>query len=205
MKLGTENRTTTIVAIVLFLVAIVLLVRVSSGGGRPASTAAPNTNSAVAAAAPQPQRARQRVRGRTTGVRNTPASAPLDPRLRLDLLARSERTEYTGRGRNIFQSVAEIPTPIEPVIVAKKETLGPEPPPPPPPPPPINLKFFGLASRAGEPTKIFLGTSTGEDVFVAGEGDIVNRRYKIVKVNPNSVEVEDVLSNRRQTIPLTAP
>ena len=73
----------------------------------------------------------------------------------------------------------------------------------PPPPPPINLKFFGLASRTGEPTKIFLGT--GEDVFVAGEGDIVNRRYKIVKINPNSVDIEDVLSNRRQTIPLTAP
>ena len=200
MKLGTENRTTTIVAIVLFVVAIFLLVRLWSGGSQPAAAATPNATPATAAAAPQPPRGR-RVRGRTPGARNTATQAPLDPRLRLDLLAQSERTEYKGAGRNIFRAEVEIPKPIEPPI--KKEALGPAIPPPPHPPPPINLKFFGLASRTGEPTKIFLGT--GEDVFVAGEGDIVNRRYKIVKINPNSVDIEDVLSNRRQTIPLTAP
>jgi hypothetical protein len=41
------------------------------------------------------------------------------------------------------------------------------------------------------------------DVFVAGEGDIVNRRYKVLKINQNSVEIEDVLNNNRQSIPLT--
>ena len=46
--------------------------------------------------------------------------------------------------------------------------------------------------------------SAGEDVFIAKEGDIVQRRYKIVKINPTSIEVTDVLNNNQQTIPLTA-
>ena len=70
----------------------------------------------------------------------------------------------------------------------------------PPPPPPINLKFFGFANKPGEAKKIFL--SQGEDVFIAGEGDIVDRRYKILHITPVSVEVEDVLNNNRQSIPL---
>ncbi len=40
-------------------------------------------------------------------------------------------------------------------------------------------------------------------MFVAKQGDIVNRRYKILRITPASVEVEDVISNARQTLPLT--
>jgi len=40
-------------------------------------------------------------------------------------------------------------------------------------------------------------------VFIALEGQIVDRRYKVVHINPASVEIEDVLNNNRQTIPLT--
>jgi hypothetical protein len=75
-------------------------------------------------------------------------------------------------------------------------------PPPPPPPPPIPLKFFGFASKPGEPKKIFL--SQNEDVWVAGEGEIVNRRYKVVHISANSVDIQDVVnSGPPQTIPLT--
>jgi hypothetical protein len=40
-------------------------------------------------------------------------------------------------------------------------------------------------------------------VFIAAEGDIVNRRYKILHIGTSSIEVEDVLNNNRQSIPLT--
>jgi hypothetical protein len=205
MKLGTENRTATIVAIVLFAVAILLLVRMWSGSGQPASAAPPT---AVVPAQPTPPpRAAARAR-RVTGPRREPVAQPagnaisLDPRLRLDLLKQSEDTEYKGAGRNIFRAEADIPKPIENPVKTADIPQPPLPPPGPPPPPPINLKFFGFASSPGEPTKVFLGN--GDDVFVAGEGEIVNRRYKVMKINPKSVEIEDVLGNNRQTIPLTA-
>jgi len=98
---------------------------------------------------------------------------------------------------------------VPPAAPAKPKPAAPAiktPPPPPvdpgpPPPPPINLKFFGFANRPGEAKKVFL--EQGEDIFVASEGDIVNRRYKVLKIAPTSVEVEDVLNNNRQSIPLT--
>ena len=121
----------------------------------------------------------------------------MDPTLQLTLLRASEDIKYTGRGRNIFEAQIEIPKPIAPVT--------PQPQAPqayvPPPPPPIPLKFFGFASKPGEAKRIFL--SSGEDVFIAGEGDIVNRRYKVVRIAPSSVEIEDVLTNNHQSIPLT--
>ena len=50
--------------------------------------------------------------------------------------------------------------------------------------------------------RIFL--SKGEDIFVAKEGDIVDRRYKVVHIGTNSVEVQDVLTNYPpQTLPLS--
>jgi hypothetical protein len=64
------------------------------------------------------------------------------------------------------------------------------------------LKFFGFASKPGEAKKIFL--SEGEDVWVAGEGEIVNRRYKVIRIAPTSVEMQDVVnSSPPQNIPLT--
>jgi hypothetical protein len=75
-------------------------------------------------------------------------------------------------------------------------------PPPVAAPPPIPLKFFGFASHPGEPKRIFL--SKGDDVFIAGEGEIVDRRYKVVRISPNSVEIQDVVgSGPPQNIPLT--
>ncbi len=138
-------------------------------------------------------------------ARATPGKKPavteearsLDPTLRYDWLKASEDTKYQGAGRNIFRAEVEIPKPIAPVHVAAAPVV----PQGPPPPPPINLKFFGFANKPGEPKRIFL--SQGEDVFIAGEGDIVDRRYRILHITPVSVEVEDVLNNNRQSIPLT--
>jgi hypothetical protein len=72
---------------------------------------------------------------------------------------------------------------------------------PPPPPPPSNLKFYGFATPQGGLKRIFL--LKDQDVFVAKEGDIVDRRYKVVRISPNAVEILDVLSNNRESIPLT--
>jgi len=134
-----------------------------------------------------------------------PRAESLDPTLRLDLLAASEKTLYEGKGRNIFMSQAEdvvIPKPIAPGTPDAQTQDPAYKLPPPPQAPPIPLKFYGFASSPGEPKKIFL--KLGEDVFVAGEGEIVDRRYKVIRISPNSVEMQDVVnSGPPQNIPLT--
>jgi hypothetical protein len=41
-------------------------------------------------------------------------------------------------------------------------------------------------------------------VFVAKQGDIVDRRYRVVQITNTYVVIEDVLTNHKQQIPLTA-
>ncbi len=137
-----------------------------------------------------------------------PRVESLDPTLRLDLLATSEQTLYQGNERNIFVSQREdvrIPQPIKNGASGPNNTSQ-QPDiyrlPTIPPFPPIPLKFYGFASRAGEPKKVFL--KMNEDVFVAGEGEIVDRQYKVVRITPTSVEIQDVVnSGPPQNIPLT--
>jgi hypothetical protein len=116
----------------------------------------------------------------------------------MDLLKTSEDVTYQGSGRDIFQNQPDPPPPIPKPIVSVMPTT----PEAPPPPPPIPLKFYGFSGAKSGPKQVFL--SKGDDIFIAKEGQIVDRRYKIVKIGPNSVEVEDVLTNNRQTLPLTA-
>jgi hypothetical protein len=128
----------------------------------------------------------------------------LDPTLRLDLLKQIEQTQYQGNGRNIFVSQAEV-VKIETAVAKANTDVPKEPtytPPAPPSAPPIPLKFYGFASQAGESKRIFL--SLGDDVFVAGEGEIVDRRYKIVQIMPTGVRIQDeVNSGPPQLIPLS--
>ena len=189
MQVGAENRNKLILAIALGVIALVLVVRwmFVSGGS---TAAAPAASSSASTATPRVAAGRGKA---STALRS------LDPTLRYDWLSASEDTKYSGTGRNIFRAEIEIPRPI-----VRPNTDHPSVPPPdpgPPPPPPINLKFFGFANKPGETKKVFL--SQGEDVFIAAEGDIIDRRYKILRITPVSVEVEDVLTNNRQNIPLT--
>lgn len=200
MQLGLENKKKTIWAAVLGGLALVAVAYQLLPLFFPSS---PSADSSAQAAAPlAPRVSATTTRGGKSAKKQRTEN--LDPTLRLDLLAASEQTQYEGTGRNIFVSQ---PDPVKiPEPVAKGNTDTPAvqtyTPPAPPPPTPIPLKFFGFASKPGEPKKIFL--SEGEDVWVAGEGEIVNRRYKVIHINTNSVEMQDVVnSGPTQSIPLT--
>ena len=190
MNIGAENKKQ--VRWMIALLAIVLLVVVYDFVDFGTSSAAPP--SATTSTAAQ-KRVTQAMEDNT-----------LDPRLRTDKLAISQSIKYEAGGRNIFRMEE---APIENTIANVRTTLpvaGPEYPPTPtptPPPPPIPLKFYGFASKPNEPKRIFLADKS--EVFVARQGDIVERKYKVVQINNTSVIIEDVLYNNRQPIPLTAP
>jgi hypothetical protein len=200
VKVGAKSSKKTWIAIGLTAIAVIMTVRMIIGGFSSSEAAAPATTTVAKNAPRRPKRATGNP-GRNTAKKEQhgPVTPNLDPRLQLGLLSETENTEYRGEGRNIFklqgEDVVKIPAPVATAI------RNPTPPTPVVvPPPPINLKFFGFASQQGS-KRIFL--SAGDDIIVASEGEIVQRRYRIVKINPTSIEVEDVLNNNRQTIPLT--
>jgi hypothetical protein len=128
-----------------------------------------------------------------------------DPTLKMEAMLVTESLVYTGSGRNIFSANSAPPLAAIPQMVAAARTNAPvapvyTPPPGPPPPPPIDLKFFGTETLANGTRQAFL--LHGDDVFLAATGSIVQRRYKIGTVGANSVEVEDMTNNNKQSLPL---
>jgi hypothetical protein len=130
-----------------------------------------------------------------------PSSSALDPTLHPELMAQAEETTYNGNGRNIFSPDSAAPTPVN-IEKPKNFRPGPPPPPPgPPPPPAIDLKFYGYSSVQGGTRQIFL--LHGDDIFLAHEGDVVDRRYRVVSIRPFAVEIEDIPYHNTQSVPLS--
>jgi hypothetical protein len=130
-------------------------------------------------------------------------SAQLDPTLKMAPMLVTESLVYSGSGRNIFSASSaplDIPKPIAPARPKGPVVPVYTPPPGPPPPPPIDLKFFGTATSENGHRRAFL--LKGEDVFLASEGDIVQRRYKVDTIGTSSIVVEDLTDNNKQTLPL---
>ena len=213
MKLGTENKKKTIFASALLVVSLGVAAWQFWPAAAPAEPAAAPA-AATASEALQP--ASQLIRRPSGNERHHVAAslAPsLDPRLRLDMLKGSEDLSYEGAGNNIFEEHATdaIPTPAGSGLINKPgpggekgtgtdTARGPWTPKE-IPPPPINLKFYGWASAPGEPKAIFL--SQGTAVYIAHEGDVIARRYRVGKITSTEVEIEDVLSNNKEWIKLT--
>jgi hypothetical protein len=168
---------------------------------RPAATA-PEANTRVAA-----QQANRSSQSTTmAGVdaeRLASTSASLDPTLDERAMHRTESLVYSGTGRNIFSLIYTPPVILPTHVPAPrpKPVPGPPPPPPgPPPPPPIDLKFFGTARRVNGMVQAFL--LQGDNVYLASAGEIVGHKYKIISINLNSIQVEDLQNSNTQTLPL---
>jgi hypothetical protein len=75
-------------------------------------------------------------------------------------------------------------------------------PPPVPPPPPITLKFFGVITAPGRIGRV-AALGDGKFVYHGREGEIVEGRYRIVKIAEESIQMEYVDGRGRQTIRLS--
>jgi len=134
----------------------------------------------------------------------------IDPTLKLDLMAKLRDLPLEGGERSLFDFGAppKPKTPPPPVEPIKPVTPPPAETPPAaqvapvkPPPPPIPLKFYGYvnASRGGLRQAFFLDC---DDIFVAGENDMIRSRYKVIRIGVNSAVVEDTTNKNQQTLPL---
>jgi hypothetical protein len=174
MKIGARDRRTVAVAAGFLLVAAALVVRWVMSG----DSASQVRGASVGASTPA-----------LLGGRNT----SFDPTLRFEALRDTEATMYQGSGRNIFRVVQEH-SKVE--AVRRNEAKVTE---PAKVAEPIPLSFFGFSRKGGVSTVFLL---KGQDVFLAREGDIVDRRYKIRRVRPDAVDVEDLLGERSERLVL---
>jgi hypothetical protein len=213
MRSGAENRKKTITAGALGAVALVCLFIMYNSlfGGTsaaPPPTIVPiNPPARASKAAATPAQASAQA-GHTSvagvdAVKLASTSASLDPTLDETAMHRTESLLYSGTGRNIFSLTYTPPPPAMPKNVPppRPKTITPPPAPTgPPPPPPINLKFFGTAKRGNGPLQAFL--LQGDNVYLASAGEIVAHKYKIVSINLNSIQVEDLQYNNTQMLQL---
>jgi hypothetical protein len=190
LRMGAEDKKKVAIASVLGIIVLVL-------GGRMLM----DTFSTPSAAPAPPAVVTVQQPAATTGHPAPKlASANLDPTLHPEWMAATESMTYSGTGRNIF-SQSSAPAVIEkPKAPARPVKVADAGPPPPPPPPAIDLKFFGFSAAKSGLRKAFL--LRGEDIFIASEGDVVDRRYRIVKIFPLSVQIEDLPYKNTQTLPL---
>jgi hypothetical protein len=171
---------------------------------------APDARRAPRAAERSSQEFRPSLKPKRPEERRDPAT--IDPALRLDLLARLQNVKFEGGQRSLFEfgqprlpktpDVKILPKPAAPGVGgATPSASSPAAAAVKPPPPPITFKFFGYISpaRGGAKRAFFLD---GEDIFVAGEGEIIKKRYKVVRIGTNSAVLEDVEFQHQQTVPM---
>jgi hypothetical protein len=228
MNLGAEPKKMVTLGALALVGGYVFYTNVLSGPDTPAASAPKTVDPAVTPAPVLPVSASSGMATRKKASRNSqewrpslkPGSdekrnyATIDPTLRFDLLAKVQGIEPEGGVRSLFQFSAAPPAPVvNPMQVdpihPKPKIIGPQPPPAPPgkvapppetPPPPITLKFYGYSTPRTDGTKraFFLD---GDDIFVASEGELVKKRYRVVQIGVNSVVMEDTqFKNNRQTL-----
>ncbi len=146
-----------------------------------------------------------------------PDVGTIDPTLRLDLLAKVQAVNLESASRNPFQFGAPPPPPPQQQVKLTKEQIAAlkNPPPPPtstkppalPQPPVLNLnwKYYGFTSAGGATKKkafFLVKEGDSEDILSATEGDLLRRKYRVVRIGVNSVVVEDTDTKTQQTLPL---
>jgi hypothetical protein len=186
----TSSRQLLALAVVLAGLIVVVIARRSDG---PAAPAAAPSNAA---------------RGSAAAIAKAPP-IPVVADVKLELL-KSDQSELGPSTRNPFQFRAKAPPPppprpsgglgargAVPVIVE-----GPPPPPPgPPPPPPITLKYIGVLDTAIGKVAVF--RDAGGDIINGKEGDIIDGRYRLLKIGVESADLAYLDGRGRQTIRLS--
>lgn len=201
MQLGLENKKQVYILAGLLVVLVGVVVYEVVGGG----SSAPKPAIPVVAGLNKPS-AKPDAASTVPSASTAPAATKLtnegiDPALHFDRLAMSEDVVYGGSGRNIFSADSApivIPQPVKSArITAPTLPSIPEA----PKPPAIDLKYFGYSQTAGKTLQAFL--VHGDDIYLARTGDVVNHRYKVVSIQPTSVQITDLGYNNTQTLPLS--
>ena len=137
------------------------------------------------------------------GDRETPVAD-----VKLELL-KTAPAELEPSTRNPFQFKPKAPPPAPPPPVGARGpaavqapvVVAPPVPQGPPPPPPITLKYIGVLDTAQGRVAVF--RDSGGDIVNGMEGDIIDGRYRLLKIGVESADLAYVDGRGRQTIRLS--
>ena len=147
-----------------------------------------------------PSRKAGTVRGAQGGAGKQKMAEELsryDPHVKEEMLKEFEARPLPELGRNPFDFVGG------PTQVAQNQTPGVPPTPPPPqtpPPPPVTLKLMGYSEGKGGVKEAMV--SDEDEVYVVHEGDSVGTRYKVIKITPTVVTVQDATLHQNVDLPV---
>lgn len=127
--------------------------------------------------------------------------------IRLELLER-ERTDLSASERNPFRFERRLSAQAPPRLQSARRAappvdLGPTEPPPPPPPPPIPLRFIGYLQPRDTAGRVAVLSDGRGNVFNGKEGDVIEGRYRLLRVGNDSADLIYLDGRGRQTIRLS--
>jgi len=202
MKLAWDYRSKTAFAIVLLVVAIYVVANWLWGGKLTV-----NLDSGPAATKESvPKKVPQGRPRKIKGIIDITKLDSNDPTIHFDFFAATESMKYNcvDPCRNIFTPpgfvAAVVPTADPNATPAGSD--APQGPPVKTGPPPFPLRFYGYSITPNGIRKVFFTDPDGQDIFIGVEGDLINKRYKISKINKSSVELLDVINHISQNLPL---
>jgi hypothetical protein len=137
------------------------------------------------------------------GSSRTPRAASAElPRIGLDRLQKPYGGIEMGK-RDIFDFGPAPPTPPPPpapptpipTAVAEATPMAPT-------LPPMNVKYIGSLADNEKGVKVAILLNDRREVLTGGVGEVVANRFRIVSIGLESVDLQDMGSNRVQRIPL---
>ena len=124
--------------------------------------------------------------------------------VRLEALKR-DGAPLADSERNPFRFRPNEPPPAPPVEAPPpRETFVPPPVTGPPPPPPIPLRYVGLLGAATQPDRVAVLSDARGNPFYGKEGDIIEGRYRVLRIAADSVDVAYADGRGRQTLRLSS-
>src|SRR5262249_20261064 len=132
-----------------------------------------------------------------------PSGGPEAPDVRLNALS-LERPKPGNTERNLFRfKVRARPAPPGSEFSGRRGGAPVIAPSAPVGPPPIALKVIGIVERRERAERIAVLRDPVGHVFYGGEGEVVEGRYRIVRIGAESIELSYLDGQGRQTIRLT--
>jgi len=188
--MATERRRQQVLLGALLVALLVILYRIWPSTA-PSAAPAPTSNKEAASSAARSQPIDHLAAAESPGVR-------------LEALD-DDRPKPAAKDRDLFRFKPMAPPPPPPTQLPTQPpvSLTPVGPPPPPPVPPIPLKFIGTIEKAGQGQKFAMLSDGRGAPFYGKEGEVVEGRYRILRIGVESIEIAYADGRGRQTIRLT--